>query len=50
MEEYEKVLEEERKILVAVKPGERKVELDKMVDYVRLLLLKKGFGGKKKRR
>ncbi|RZC91967.1 hypothetical protein C5167_029113 [Papaver somniferum] len=45
MEEYEKVLEEERKFLVAVKPGERKVELDKMDGGN----LPSGFGEKKEK-
>lgn len=41
MEEYQKVLEEKRKGLVAIKPEERKVNLDKEFESMQLLSNKK---------
>ncbi|KAI3915222.1 hypothetical protein MKX01_035481 [Papaver californicum] len=41
LEEYEKVLEEKRKALVAMKAEERKVEVDKAFESMQLLSLKK---------
>ncbi|XP_038985232.1 RGG repeats nuclear RNA binding protein A-like [Phoenix dactylifera] len=42
LEEYEKIKEEKRKALLASKPEERKVELDKDFESMQLLSLKKG--------
>lgn len=42
LEEYEKIKEEKRKALLASKPEERKVELDKDFKSMQLLSLKKG--------
>lgn len=41
MEEYEKVLEEKRKALLALKSEERKVDLDKELESMQLLSNKK---------
>lgn len=41
LEEYEKVLEEKRKALVALKSEERKVNLDKEFESMQLLSSKK---------
>lgn len=42
LEEYEKIMEEKRKALLALKPEERKVELDKDFESMQQLSLKKG--------
>ncbi|KAG1330045.1 RGG repeats nuclear RNA binding protein A [Cocos nucifera] len=42
LEEYEKIKEEKRKALLALKPEERKVELDKDFESMQQLSLKKG--------
>lgn len=41
LEEYEKILEEKRKALLALKPEERKVNLDKDFETMQLLSSKK---------
>lgn len=41
LEEYEKVLEEKRKALMALKPEERKVDLDKEFESMQLISNKK---------
>lgn len=41
LEEYEKVMEEKRKALLALKPEERKVNLDKEFESMQLLSNKK---------
>jgi plasminogen activator inhibitor 1 RNA-binding protein len=41
LEEYEKVLEEKRKALLALKAEERKVEVDKELQSMQVLSLKK---------
>jgi hypothetical protein len=42
LEEYEKVLEEKRKALLGLKPEERKVEVDKELQSMQQLSVKKG--------
>lgn len=41
LEEYEKLLEDKRKALLALKPEERKVNLDKELESMQLLSNKK---------
>lgn len=42
LDEYQKILEEKRKALVAMKAEERKVDLDKELESMKQLSLKKG--------
>ncbi|KAJ8464769.1 hypothetical protein OPV22_027321 [Ensete ventricosum] len=44
LEEYEKIKEEKRKALVAMKPQGRKVEFDKDFEFMQQLSIKKGNG------
>lgn len=42
LEEFEKIREEKRKVLLAMKPEERKVDFDKDFESMKQLSIKKG--------